>query len=98
MAKQITRDRKLTTEEAAKYRKVREEIESEKPEIIAKAQQARREARRHQLADVAAGSLCELAGRGERRAERARCVRARRALPVAAAGGHDTRPAGAGSR
>ena len=36
MAKQITRDRKLTPEEAAKYRKIREEVELEKPEIIAK--------------------------------------------------------------
>jgi len=52
MVKQITRDRKLTPEEVAKYRKIREEIELEKPEIIAKAQQARREARRTQLAAV----------------------------------------------
>ena len=52
MAKQITRDRKLTPKEAAKYRKIREEIELEKPDIIAKAQQARREARRKQLATV----------------------------------------------
>ena len=52
MAKQITRDRKLTPVEAAKYRKIREEIESEKPEIISKAQQARREARRKQLTTV----------------------------------------------
>jgi predicted transcriptional regulator len=52
MAKQITRDRKLTAEEAAKYRKLREEIEGEKPEIIAKAQLARREARCKQLASV----------------------------------------------
>ncbi len=52
MAKQITRDRKLTPEEAAKYRKIRDEVELEKPEIIAKAQQARRDARRKQLADV----------------------------------------------
>jgi hypothetical protein len=29
MAKQITRDRKLTPEEAAKYRKIREEVELE---------------------------------------------------------------------
>ena len=50
MAKEITRDRKLTPEEAAKYRKIREEVELEKPEIIAKAQQARCEARRQQLA------------------------------------------------
>ena len=35
MARQITRDRKLTPEEAAKYRKIREEVELEKPEIIA---------------------------------------------------------------
>ncbi len=52
MAKQITRDRKLTPEEAAKYRKIREEIEFEKPEIITKAQQTRREARRKELAAV----------------------------------------------
>ena len=52
MAKQITRDRKLTPREAAKYRKLREEIEVEKPEIIAKAQLARRAARRKQLAAV----------------------------------------------
>ena len=52
MAKQITRDRKLTPEEAAKYRKIREEIEFEKPEIITKAQKARREVRRKQLAAV----------------------------------------------
>ena len=52
MAKQITRDRKLTPEEAAKYRKIREEIEFEKPEIITKAQQARRDERRKQLAAV----------------------------------------------
>ena len=52
MAKQATRDRKLTPEEAAKYRRIREEVELEKPGIIAKAQQARREARRKQLATV----------------------------------------------
>ena len=52
MAKQVTRDRKLTPEEAAKYRKIREEIESERPEIIAKALQARGEVRRKQLAAV----------------------------------------------
>ncbi len=52
MAKQITRDRKLTPEEAAKYRKIREEVELEKPGIIAKAQQARNEARRQQLAAI----------------------------------------------
>lgn len=52
MAKQITRDRKLTPEEAAKYRKIREEVKLEKPEIIAKAQQARCEARRQQLAAI----------------------------------------------
>lgn len=42
MAKQITRDRKLTPEEAAKYRKIREEVEAEKPQIIAKARRAAR--------------------------------------------------------
>jgi len=52
MATQITRNRKLTPEEAAKYRKIREEIESEKPEIIAKAQRARSEARRRQLTAI----------------------------------------------
>ena len=52
MAKQVTRDRKLTPEEAAKYRKIREEVESEKPEIIGKAQLARREERRKRLVAV----------------------------------------------
>ena len=52
MAKQITRDRKLTPEEAAKYRKIREEVESEKPEIIAKAHRARSETRRRQLTAI----------------------------------------------
>ena len=52
MAKQISRDRKLTPEEAAHYRKIREEVELEKPEIIAKAQQARHDARRQQLAAI----------------------------------------------
>jgi DNA-binding phage protein len=52
MAKQVTRDRKLTPQEAAKYRRIREEIELEKPEIMAKAQQARRDARRRQLTAV----------------------------------------------
>ncbi len=52
MAKQVTRDRKLTPEEAAKYHRIREEVELEKPEIIAKAQRARCEARRKQLAAV----------------------------------------------
>jgi hypothetical protein len=42
----------LTPEEAAKYRKIREEIELEKPEIIAKAQHARNEARRRQLTAI----------------------------------------------
>ena len=52
MARQTTRDRKLTPEEAAKYRKMREEVELEKPAIIAKAQRARCEARRKQLAEI----------------------------------------------
>ncbi len=52
MARQITRNRKLTSEEAKKYRKIREDIEMEKPAIIIKAQQARREVRRKQLAAV----------------------------------------------
>ena len=52
MAKHITRNRKLTPEEAAKYRKIREEVELDKPEIIAQAQQARCESRRQQLAAV----------------------------------------------
>lgn len=34
--KRIVRDRKLTPEEAAKYRKVREQIAAEKPELIAR--------------------------------------------------------------
>lgn len=52
MAKRISRDRKLTPAEAAKYRRIREEVEREKREIIAQAQRARREARRQQLAAV----------------------------------------------
>ena len=52
MIRQIRRNRKLTAEEAEKYRKIREDIEMEKPAIIVKAQQARREARRKQLAAV----------------------------------------------
>ena len=52
MAKQVIRDRKLTPAEAAKYQAIRAEIELEKPEIIAKAQRARSEARRKQLAAV----------------------------------------------
>ncbi len=52
MARQLTRDRKLTPQEAAKYRKIREQIDTEKPEIIAKAQRARHRARRRQLEAV----------------------------------------------
>jgi predicted transposase YdaD len=52
MAKQVTRDRKLTLQEAEKYRRIREEIELEKPAIMAKAQRARRDVRRRQLAAV----------------------------------------------
>jgi ribosome-binding protein aMBF1 (putative translation factor) len=52
MAEQIVRDRKLTPAEAARYRQIREEVEREKPEIIAQAQRARCEARRQQLASV----------------------------------------------
>lgn len=46
----------MTSEESAKYHKIRKAIELEKPEIIVKAQQARREARRKQL-DVVMQSL-----------------------------------------
>jgi DNA-binding XRE family transcriptional regulator len=52
MAKQVTRSRKLSPAEADEYRRSREAIESEKPAMIAKAQRARREARRRQLAEV----------------------------------------------
>lgn len=52
MAKQLRRDRKLTQEEAARYQTIREEVESEKPEIFAKAQHARRDARRRQLSSI----------------------------------------------
>jgi DNA-binding XRE family transcriptional regulator len=34
--KRITRDRRLTTEEAAKYRKIREQIAEELPELVAR--------------------------------------------------------------
>ena len=52
MAKHVTRDRKLSPEEAANYRQLRAEIESEKPEILDAAQQARAKVRRQQLASV----------------------------------------------
>lgn len=52
MAKQKTRDRKLNSEEAAKYRKIREELELEKSAIIARAQQERSEVRRRQLTAI----------------------------------------------
>ncbi len=52
MAKQTARTRKLTPEEAAKYQEIREEVEIEKPQLIAKAQLARREARRRQLVAI----------------------------------------------
>ena len=52
IVKHTTRNRKLTDEEAAKYRKIRQQIQAEKPEIIARANAARREARRKQLAAV----------------------------------------------
>jgi DNA-binding phage protein len=34
--RRITRDRKLTPEEAAKYRKVREQVQAELPELVAR--------------------------------------------------------------
>jgi len=34
--RRITRDRKLTPEEAAKYRKIREQVDAELPELIAR--------------------------------------------------------------
>ncbi|MEZ6114106.1 MAG: helix-turn-helix transcriptional regulator [Pirellulaceae bacterium] len=52
MAKHVTRDRKLSPEEAANYRQLRAEIESEKPEILDAAQQTRAKVRRQQLASV----------------------------------------------
>ena len=52
MAKQTVRTRKLTPEETAKYQGIREEVELEKPQLIAKAQLARREARRRQLVTI----------------------------------------------
>jgi len=44
--KRITRDRRLTPEEAAKYRAIREEIEREKPEINARIRKRMAEKRR----------------------------------------------------
>jgi len=52
MSKQTARTRKLTPEEVDKYQKIREEVEVEKPRLIAKAQRARREARRRQLVAI----------------------------------------------
>ena len=39
--KRITRDRRLTPEEAAKYEAIREEIEREKPEIDSRIRERR---------------------------------------------------------
>jgi len=52
MAKQTLRNRKLTPEEAAKYQEIREKIDIEKPQFIAKAQRARRDARRRQPVSI----------------------------------------------
>jgi hypothetical protein len=48
--RRIARDRRLTPEEAAKYRKVREQVADELPELVA----------RHQQRASAAGQLAEL--------------------------------------
>jgi ribosome-binding protein aMBF1 (putative translation factor) len=37
--RRITRDRKLTPEEAARYRKVREQVDAELPQLVARHQQ-----------------------------------------------------------
>lgn len=52
MSKQTARTRKLTPEESVKYQQIREEVEMEKPQLIAKAQRARRDARRRQLTAI----------------------------------------------
>jgi ribosome-binding protein aMBF1 (putative translation factor) len=49
--KRITRDRHLTPEEAAKYNAIREEIESEKPEINARIRKRISEKRKQQAAE-----------------------------------------------
>lgn len=48
--RRITRDRRLTADEAAKYRKVREQIEQELPELVSRHHD--RVAAREQLAHI----------------------------------------------
>lgn len=57
--KRITRDRHLTPEEAAKYNAIREEIETEKPEINARIRQRMAEMRKQNAAESNGQSLGE---------------------------------------
>jgi hypothetical protein len=49
--KRITRDRKLTPEEAAKYKRVREQVKHELPDLIARQHQRAVEAASKSLGD-----------------------------------------------
>jgi len=69
MAKQTARTRKLTLEEAAKYQTLRKEVEIEKPQIIAQAQRARRDARRQQLVAIMGELKAAREAKGFRRSE-----------------------------
>jgi ribosome-binding protein aMBF1 (putative translation factor) len=55
----ITRDRRLTPQEAAKYRQVREQVEREKPEIAGRIRTQLAERRRQALARSSGKSLGE---------------------------------------
>lgn len=55
--KRITRDRRLTAEEAEKYDAIREEIEAEKPEINARIRKQMAEKRKQKAADTNSRSL-----------------------------------------
>jgi ribosome-binding protein aMBF1 (putative translation factor) len=55
--KRITRDRRLTPDEAAKYNAIREEIDAEEPEINARIRKQMSEKRKQKAADSDSQSL-----------------------------------------
>ena len=55
--KRVNRDRRLTSEEAAKYNAIREEIEAEKPEINARIRKRMAEKRKQKAAESNSQSL-----------------------------------------
>ena len=65
--KRVTRDRHLTSEEAAKYQSVREKIEEEKPEINARILARMAEKRKASIrAEVTGGFSAEMRPHDER--------------------------------